>query len=177
MRQRPLRAAALLLALAALACNFGQTPDPTETPPTPTPAWATYTNEALGFSISHPPEFQVPDPASTEPFGTLGEQIVFNVSDTSPLDCAGDCPVIEASEPAEIAGYGATKLTGYIGAIGGNIPQQYQTYVFGQAGRFYSFTLYALERSETPAGDDIHLLQAEDVALFEEMLATLRFTE
>lgn len=171
-------AAALGIGLALAGClPPGQTPTPTAVAPTLAADWPTYTNEAFGFAIDHPPDFEVPGAGHAEPFGNLGEQITFSIGEVSPEDCRGDCPVIESSEAVQVAGQPATKLAGYIGSIGGNIPQQYQTYVFEREGRFYSFTLYALERSETVEGTDIQPLAAEDVALFEQMLATLRFVE
>jgi hypothetical protein len=176
MDSRIILATALGLALAA--CNLpSQTPAPTGVAPTLAADWPTYTNEAFGFAIDHPPGFEVPGPEHAEPFGSLGEQITFNIGEANPEDCRGDCPVIETSETVVIGNNEATKLAGYIGAIGGNIPQQYQTYVFERGGRYYSFTLYALGRSETAEETEIQPLAAEDVALFEQMLRSLRFVE
>jgi hypothetical protein len=175
MRPRQVLPATLLaLAFAVLACAFPTSATPG---PTPTPGWETYSNRTFGFSISHPPGFQTPAEDAADPFGYIGEQVFFNVTEVSPLDCRGDCPVIETNESVLVAGLSATRLTGFIGSVGGNVPQQYQSYVFENGGRFYNLTLYALPRGA--AATDIETLQplkAEDVQVFEQMLATFKFT-
>jgi hypothetical protein len=183
---------ALLLLLAGLACaapGTAATATPTAASvatATPTAAaaatddpianWPTYTNTTHGFSISHPPGFSTSPPDSAETFGALGDQIVFSVNTFNPADCRGDCPVIETTEAVTVAGQPAAKLTGYIGAIGGNTPQQYQSYVFARGDLYYTFTLYALPTGFVPTDNVIQPLQPEDIALFEQMLATLQFT-
>ncbi len=166
---------ALALLLASLACTL--TGAPATSTPAAGPNWSTYTNTTHGFSIDHPPEFQVPASDDPETFGRIGEQIFYNISDVNPADCRFYCQVIEDTSTVEVAGQTATRLSGYIGAIGGNIPQQYVTYVIPRAGRYYSFTLYALPSSATPSSNDIVPLDEADVALFEQMLATLTFSQ
>jgi hypothetical protein len=193
MHRRTLPLAAFSLALALLACVLPGATAPTATPapaspttvppptqPEPTattaPAWPTYTNETHGFSISHPPEFTTPPADSTETFGAIGDQILFFVNAADPEECRGDCPVIETTSTETVAGLTAAKYTGYIGAVGGNVPQQYVSYVFTRDGLYYTFTLYAVPTTFTTDDTSIQPLQPEDVALFEQMVATFQFT-
>ena len=178
MRQSHLVLVAVLsLAAGFIACTFP--PQPTGATPgsTPTQSWLTYSNRTYGFSISHPPEFQTPAADYAEPYGFIGEQVYFSVTEANPLDCRGDCPVIETSSTVQIADQSAIKITGWIGAVGGNVPQQYLTYVFKKDNRYYTFTLYAVPAGSV-AGDDasVRPLNVHDVQLFEEMLATFRFS-
>jgi hypothetical protein len=165
------------LAVGFSACTFPMQPGGPTPGPSPTPKWVTYSNRAFGFSISHPPEFQTPADDYAEPYGFIGDQVYFNITETSPLDCRGDCPVIEASGPVQIAGRSAIRISGSIGAAGGNVPQQYLTYVFEKDNRYYTLTLYAVPGgSVTTNNESIQPLQAEDIQLFEQMLATFQFT-
>lgn len=178
MRQSHLALVALLLlAFGFVACTFSSQPTPSTPGPTSTPMWVTYTNQTYGFSINRPPEFQTPPADYAEPYGFIGDQIYFSITEVSPLDCRGDCPVIEATSPVEIAGQTAIKITGHIGAIGGNVPQQYLTYVFQKNNLYYSFTLHAVSGSVASDDGSIQPLQAEHVRLFEQMLATFQFTQ
>jgi hypothetical protein len=193
MHRRPVPLATIALALVLLACTPPATTAPTATPapptpttaPTPTeveppattaPQWPTYRNEAHGFSIGHPPEFSTPPAGSAETFGTLGDQITFSVNAADPEECRGDCPVIETTSTESVAGLTATKYTGYMGAVGGNVPKQYVSYVFTRDELYYTFTLYAVPLTFTTDDTSIQPLQPEDVALFEQMVATFQFT-
>jgi hypothetical protein len=177
---------------------FSASETPTPTPydyvlPTPTPAvegiptteaWTTYTNRVYRFSLRHPPKFDVPASDFGDPRGFIGDKIVFSVGESNPywvgcLSAAlGDCPVMEAVETTLVAGQEATRIGGYIGAIGGNIPQQYITYIVLKDEVYYTFTLYALSRdSAEQAGGIIWPLGEEDVAVFEQIMETLEFLE
>jgi hypothetical protein len=137
--------------------------------------WQTYTNERLGFSISHPTEFNVRVDEDKPDHGRIGDQIFFDVSDLHPRDCRGPCPVLETLEEVTVAGQAATKITGYIGAIGGNIPQNFLMYIFERENRYYSFSLYALGDYEPTDDWSTQPLRLEDVALFQQIMATMRF--
>jgi hypothetical protein len=152
--------------------------------PTATDTWSTYTNSTYGFSLQHPPEFDVPAGNLGDPRGFIGDKIVFSVGESNPYwvgclsEALGDCPVMEAVEKTHVAGRGATRISGYIGAVGGNIPQQYITYVVSKDEVYHVFTLYALSRaSAEQAGGTIWPLSEEDIAVFERIMGTLRFFE
>jgi hypothetical protein len=107
----------------------------------------------------------------------IGEQIHVWIADVDPLDCRGDCLFVETSNPATVAGLDATRVAGYMGAIGGSIPQRYLRYVLRHDDRYYVFTLFALG-SHASSNDfyTIWPLEEDDVTLFEQVLETLRFT-
>jgi hypothetical protein len=177
LRRVKLLLALWLLTAGMLACGANPPATATVAGPTPTADWPLYTNEAQGFSIRYPPDLQAPPADYAEPFGTIGDQIVFNISDLDPLDCQGDCPFVEDVATVEIAGLPATRIEGYIGSIGGNVPQDYLTYVIERGTRYYNFTLYAGAAPDADPTADPAPLAAEDVAVFEQMLATLQFSE
>lgn len=149
---------------------------PTPAPTTSTDGWKTYSNSEYGFSINYPSQFEIV-PAENTPTLYIGEQIHVWISDVNPLDCAGDCPFVENIEATTISGIKAMKITGYIGAVGGGVPQRYMRYIFQRNNRYYIFTLYALSFHAT--GNDpaaIYLLNENDIALFEQVLETFKFT-
>ena len=67
-------------------------------------------------------------------------------------------------------------MRGYIGSVGGNIPQYFLLYVFRLREGFASFALYAERRDAElkDPGSITRLLQA-DIDLFESMMETLAF--
>jgi hypothetical protein len=137
--------------------------------------WEGYSNTEYKFSIQHPADLKVV-PQTFGPYFTIGEQIQIAVSDYNPLDCRGDCPVQEKIESVEIAGQEATRIQGYIGAIGGFIPQQYLSYVIHTNNKYYIFTLYAVGLDDTSGmTDPIRPLKEEDIDLFEQIMQTLEF--
>ncbi len=162
--------------------------DPQETPqptiqPTEEPVlegWTSYASDQYGFTFDHPADLEVVlrefDNPPLARFA-VGDQIEIRINEFDPLACRGDCPVVEKTLQAEINGLPATRIEGYIGAIGGNIPQQYVTYFLPRGERFFAITLYALGFGGQ--SDDlatIRPLNEDDVAMFEELLATVSFT-
>ena len=75
-----------------------------------------------------------------------------------------------------VAGLDATRVEGYKGAIGGEIPQRYLQYILKHDNRYYSFTLSALRRDANhECCSVIWPLKENDIALFEQLLRTLSF--
>jgi hypothetical protein len=151
---------------------------------TPPGSWVTYTNSAHGFSLRHPAGFDVPPTDFNEWRGFIGDQVVFSVGEQDPywLGCffegVGDCPVMEDVELTRVGDptRNGIRISGYIGSIGGRIPQQYVTYVMREGGTYYAFTLYALGGDrEVERVDVIWPLDEADVVVFERMMETLRF--
>jgi DNA-binding CsgD family transcriptional regulator len=141
-----------------------------------TDGWKTYSNSEYGFLINYPSHLEITSGENT-PTLYIGEQIHVWISDANPLDCRGDCPFVEKIEPATIAGIEAKQITGYIGAVGGGTPQRYMRYIFQQNNRYYIFTLYVL--SFHASGNEpatIYPLNENDIALFEQVLETFKFT-
>jgi len=72
----------------------------------------------------------------------------------------------------------ATKLQGWIGAVGGNISQSYLSHVFKRADKYISFTLYELDRDiqlENPWAHKPGEIDKESIDTFNLMLSTFRF--
>jgi hypothetical protein len=140
--------------------------------------WETYSNADYKFSIQHPDNLEVTQ-SEYGPYFKVGEQITIGISEMNPLECRGDCPVIEKQETVTLAGQEATRVEGYIGSVGGFIPQQYVSYVLKHENQYYRFEIHAVSSAETfDAGDisTIRPLKAEDLELFEKIMSTLAFT-
>lgn len=158
------------------------TPDTPATPTTtlqPSNEWKTYTNSEYGFSINHPADFEITHIENSTSL-YIGKQIFVSVRDSNPADCRGDCPVIESTKTVTVAGLDATKVMGYIGAIGGNNPQQYLSFIIFNNNLYHVFTLYALDFDAplmNPPPDAGDPLNESHVILFEKIMETLSFTE
>ncbi len=141
--------------------------------------WVTYTNEKYQFSIDYPPEFRVSSENDPNSSGHIGERIQYLISKQDPLACRGDCPVVQHTDTGLIVGGNeATRVEGYIGSIGGNVPQEYISYIIPRNGSYYIFTAYALAESEQATVQDfskVYTMNLVDVTLFEQILSTLRF--
>jgi hypothetical protein len=140
--------------------------------------WSTYNNTEFKFSIQHPENLEVTQ-SEHGPYFKVGEQITIGISEMNPLECRGDCPVMEKQETVTLAGQDATKVSGYVGSVGGFIPQQYMSYVLNYEHQYYRFLVYAISSGETFDGEDmstIRPLKAEDLELFEKIMSTLTFT-
>ena len=141
----------------------------------PSHKWKTYSNSKYGFSLNYPTYLEIKLSENDNSL-YIGEQIYVWISDINPLECRGDCPLVENTEPATVAGLEATKVTGYIGAVGGIIPQRYLQYILKHDNRYYSFTLWALRRdAKNECCSVIWPLNDNDIALFEQLLNTLTF--
>lgn len=149
----------------------------TPAPASPSDGTKTYSDPEYGFSLSYPAQLDI-GVVDRAPFLYLGEQIHVAISDGNPLECRGDwCPVVESSNPTTIAGLDARKVEGYKGAIGGEIPQRYLRYIVEHDNLYYSFTLWALGRhAQNKCCSVIYPLDENDVALFEQILDTVAFT-
>lgn len=190
---------ALLILLVASACSLplalssptpqatpapevpGQTPTIAEVAPftpteTPAPAWEVYTDEEHGFSLQHPGAWAVS--ANDAQSGFIGEQVFWCVVDYDPMQVHGDVPAVDQIEQTEIDGQPAVRVSGhYLGAMGDMGLQQYLGYVIQKGEVFYMFTLYALDARGVPQEmmNEPVALSENDIALFEQMMASLKF--
>ena len=81
---------------------------------------------------------------------------------------------------ANIDGQQAKRVLGhYSGAYGGMGKQQYLRYVIQKGDLFYMFCLYALDAQGVPSNmmDETLALRESDIALFEQMISTLKFKD
>ena len=84
--------------------------------------------------------------------------------------------VIDSTTDVQVGVYSTKLLTGYIGAVGGYIPQQIRRFVFERNGYYFVVTLYALGLHVTEGEiSQIAQLNPEDVSLFDNIVASLQF--
>ena len=141
--------------------------------------WATYSDAEHGFSIKYPAALplEAGEPSNGYRVVFVGDQIRIQTSSRDPLVCQGECPLIENTEVVTIAGREARRVRGYIGSIGGNVPQYFMMYVFRLGDDFASFVLYAESRyAQVSDPSIITPLKEADIDLFERMMQTLEFT-
>ena len=170
----------VLTALAISACGTSENPGPLSTPfsntPTPTmqiSSWNTYTNPTYGYSLKYPDFY--PIVVESDEYIEIGDKVVISVWNMDPTVPRGDGPVIESTQEVHLSGYSAQLLTGYIGSIGGYIPQQYRRYVIEQKNAYLIVTLFALGLNATE-GDVTQIVQLnpEDVTLFDKIVASMQ---
>ncbi|UCH59167.1 MAG: hypothetical protein JSV61_13235 [Anaerolineales bacterium] len=179
----------ILLALLLSACSSTATPisaqaqtpiavTATFLPNTPTSiaqtsSQSTYTNSQYGYSLNYPSSYNVI--AVSDEHVEIGDKIVINVWSVDPTSPWGDDPIIESTSDIQVSGYPAKLLTGYIGAVGGYVPQQYRKIIVERGGLYFIVTLYALGLHATE-GDISQIAQLipEDVSNFNAMVTTLQ---
>ena len=142
--------------------------------PTVDQVWTRYENPTYGYGISHPSSM-MPN-AQDDSFVELGNKIVIATSTTDPLSMPGGGTVYENTMDVQIGAYPAKLVTGYLGSIGGYIPQQIRMYVFERNGTYFAFTLYALGLNAAE-GDPSQIapISPEDVSRFDAMIQTVQF--
>jgi hypothetical protein len=179
------RVAIFLVLLLCGACNLTQqgssvTPTvaifPTDAvATTPEVGLSTYTNTAYGYSIQYPSGLELEGAADSQ-YIWLDQQIYVYVSENNPEDARGDGPVIEITHDAMLGQNTARYLNGYIGAVGGNTPQRYESFVIKHNNLYYQFTAYELKRSDVqPVDRTMSAVPAEVAALLMQIVTSLRF--
>ena len=134
---------------------------------------STYTNFKYGYSLNYPSSYNVI--AVSDEYVEIGDKIVINVWSVDPSLPWGDDPIIESTSDIQVSGYPAKLLTGYIGAVGGYVPQQYRKIIVERDDSYFIVTLYALGLHATE-GDisQIAQLAPEDVSIFDTIVTTLQ---
>lgn len=142
--------------------------------PTVEQVWTAYENERYGYGISFPQTYAVN--VVGDEYVELGDKIVIVVWDIDPTQPLGDKPIIESSTDVQIGQNSGRLLTGYIGVIGGFVPQQIREYVFQHNDYFLTITLHAIGLRAT-GGDltQIVHLNPDDVSKFDAIVESLRF--
>lgn len=155
---------------------------PTQTPivPANTPissteisSWRIYNNPKYGYSLNYPISYNVV--TVSDEYVEIGDKIVISIWSIDPTAPLGDGSVIESTTGVQLSGYSAKLLTGYIGSVGGYIPQQFKKFVVERNGSYFVIALYALGL-HAAEGDisQIAQLNSEDISLFESMVASMQ---
>ena len=133
----------------------------------------TYRNSKYGYSLTYPSTLNVN--VINDEYVEIGDKITVEVMSLDPTAPHGDGAVIESTSDIQSSGYPAKLLTGYIGSIGGYMPQQFKKIVVEQNGDFFVITLYALGLHVTD-GDisQIAQLTPDDVSLFDNIVASIQ---
>ncbi len=180
-----IKVAIYLALLMCGACNLNQqgtssTPTVAIVPtdvvtPTPEVTVSTYTNTAYGYSVQYPNGLEL-EGASDSQFVWLDKQIYIYASDFNPEEPHGDAPVIETAQDTMIGPNTARHLSGYSGAVGGNTPQRYESFVIKHNNLYYQFIAYELKRDDVqPVDRTMNPVQPQVVALLTQVVTSLRF--
>ncbi len=160
------------------------TPSPTPTPlasADPTTDWQTITNSGLLYTIKLPKNWKtITHPSSIaatyESYESSSGQRIDIVKDKNPRTiCRGDCPGVESSTPSSVGPYPATKDSGYIGEIGGDIAHRFITFNIPNGSTSLNITFHPSTEERYPGGDIIPITTDEE-ALFDQILSTFKFT-
>lgn len=131
-----------------------------------------YNNSKYGYSLNYPDTYDII--VVNDEFVEIGNKLTVEVMTIDPTAPRGDGAVIESASDAQISGYPATLLTGYVGSVGGYMPQQFKQLVIERNGNYFVLTLYALGLHITD-GDISQIVQLtpEDVTLFDEIAESM----
>ena len=163
---------AILLVVTLSACSNLPVSN-TSTPLPQTTLQNIYNNSKYGYSINYPDNYNVT--VVSDDYVEIGSKITVEVMTTDPAAPRGDGAVIESTSDVQFSGYPAKLLTGYIGSVGGYMPQQFRKIVVERNGIFFVITLYALGLHVTD-GDisQIAQLVPEDISLFDNIAASMQ---
>lgn len=168
-----------LVALISLGCTLSAastTAVPTTMVQPTSPALTTYTNTAFGYSIDYPKELRM-SASADQALVWIDQQISVVVSPFSPEAARGDGPVIQSAADIQVGAYPARRLVGGIGAVGGNTPQHIQMVVIPHSNQYVVFTVYELRNDVAlPMDRVLGDIPADKLALFEQVVASVRFT-
>jgi hypothetical protein len=87
--------------------------------PDPIAGWKTYLDPYNQYSFRYPQTYSLDTTA--RPY--LNRNITWSFENNSFSSCKGDCPFIDSSVKTTLGGRQAMKITGYLGSVGGNVPQ------------------------------------------------------
>ncbi len=140
--------------------------------------WKTYSGDIYNFK--YPENYNLDTNSYVTPY--LNGNITWRYNSTSFLSCQGDCPFVESQENTTLGGKPAVKISGYIGSVGGNIPQKYITYEVKLQNKYFVFSIQALTPFLTPNQsltydqNTIQPIKSEDLKIFNQILSTFKFT-
>lgn len=148
--------------------------------------WKIYTDNQYGFSFKYPNDWQITqygDPSSGK---LLNNQIDWFTSEFSIENCRGDCPVINSKQQINISGkITALKLDGWIGSVGGNIPETFRKFEikYPNTNKYLIITLWELKRGSPYTFANYSqernplLIDQKKLKLFDQILSTFKFLD
>jgi hypothetical protein len=141
--------------------------------------WNQFEDPEGRFSFLYPPTMSL-SPDVREDAWLMGDRIRIEILDpqSSWITCfdrpLGDCPVDESDERTSIHGREVRRVKGYIGAVGGRIPQEYLVYIFDLGDQALAFTIYALPfDAELRDVSVVWPLEGMELDLFERTVETV----
>ena len=145
--------------------------------PLPTPvSWNLFQDPAERISFLYPPPLHLL-PADLADSWHLGSRIRIEVLsfDQSWISCfyqsLSNCPFVESDRSVDINGQEVRRIEGYIGAVGGNIPQEFLSYIFNLGDDALVLTIYALPFGIQPSDPAIIWpLEGMELELFERII-------
>lgn len=182
MKVQIIRILTLCLLPLLAACNLSTASQPAATPapvvttePTQPDTLATYTNTAYGYTLQYPVGLAL-DGDATSQFVWIDRQLYIMVSDLNPEQPRGDAPIIETAADVMIGTFTARRLSGYIGAVGGNTPQRYESLVIQHNNLIYQFIAYELKNNDIqPVDRAMNPVPPAALALLDQIVASLQF--
>jgi hypothetical protein len=146
--------------------------------PTPVP-WNQFADLEGRFSFVYPPLMTIQENIPGQRW-VLENQIRIEIIsfDNSWITCfdraLGDCPIVESDQMVNINGKNVRRIEGYIGSVGGNIPQEFMAYIFTLGDQALVMTVYALP-FDTQVSDYsmIWPLEGMELELFERTVQTV----
>ena len=136
--------------------------------------WLNYSNPTYGYSLEYPNTLSLH--AANDEYVQLGEKIEVAVWDIDPGAPLGDGPAIERETNLQLAGRPARLFEGYIGSVGGYVPQRFKRYVVQTGDGYFLITLYALGLGASEGSlSQIAELDPADIQLFDTIAASVRW--
>lgn len=140
------------------------------------PPLATYTSPAYGFSFQYPVTSSLEESDGGQTIW-IDKQILVTISDRNPEEAVGDGPLIETADSTIVNGMTARRLSGTLGAVGGNTPQRFESVVITRSNRYYTIWVYELRNDVIlPADRELGSIPLRTMEIFNTMLATLAFS-
>lgn len=173
--------------------NLNQTPTAKLVAPTISQisirTWKTYTDPNKLYSFQYPEDYSLGHYSSDNSPLLLNNRIDWGITQHPVNECKGDCPIITSTKNNIINGYSVNIYEGWIGSIGGEIPQSYIRYeikdpihITPEGNNFFVMTLWELNRnlSTTNQYDQnrkIGIINDNDRIILGEIISTFKFLE
>lgn len=157
--------------------------------PDPTANWKTYSDQNKVYEFKYPQNYSLSHFAGDNSPILLNNQIDWEITQHSAGECKGDCPVIINKRDATINGYQATIYNGWVGSVGGEIPQTFIKYEVREPGtvridgsNYFVITLWELDRryavqKNYSSTRNPGTINQDDQITFDQILSTFRFLD